>query len=140
MAGKPPHHEAPAEAAVAIENSKMFEQTKAMQLHYESILTSIPDIVMTLDGEGRLTSTNHELNVVFGMTEVCTALRGAVPCCGMRRCSALCHEALCSVVAVFSTCFAVLHCHSARPPQQGHSLPSGAKPTGVPDQSLGCGF
>eukprot|EP00667_Euglena_gracilis_P005796 EG_transcript_5833 len=57
------------QAAVAIENSKMFEQTKAMQLHYESILTSIPDIVMTLDGEGRLTSTNHELNVVFGMTE-----------------------------------------------------------------------
>eukprot|EP00668_Euglena_longa_P018569 GGOE01023151.1.p1 GENE.GGOE01023151.1~~GGOE01023151.1.p1 ORF type:complete len:732 (-),score=234.41 GGOE01023151.1:485-2356(-) len=57
------------QAAVAIENSKMFEQTKAMQLHYETVLTSIPDIVMTLDGEGRLMSTNHEMNVVFGMSE-----------------------------------------------------------------------
>ena len=57
------------QAAVAIENAKLFERTKAMQLHYETILTSIPDIVMTLDGDGRLTSINQDPEPVFGMAE-----------------------------------------------------------------------
>lgn len=65
------------QAAVAIENSKMFEQTKAMQLHYESILNSIPDIVMTLDGDGRLTTTNHDTTPVFGMAE--TRMKALTP-------------------------------------------------------------
>eukprot|EP01112_Ceratiomyxa_fruticulosa_P020888 TRINITY_DN7240_c0_g2_i1.p1 TRINITY_DN7240_c0_g2~~TRINITY_DN7240_c0_g2_i1.p1 ORF type:complete len:1058 (+),score=261.81 TRINITY_DN7240_c0_g2_i1:302-3475(+) len=58
-----------AQAAVAIENSKLFQKTSEMRNYLQSILQSITNLVLTLDLSGRLNSTNRPVDNVFGMDE-----------------------------------------------------------------------
>eukprot|EP01012_Entosiphon_sulcatum_P010938 TRINITY_DN16542_c0_g1_i1.p1 TRINITY_DN16542_c0_g1~~TRINITY_DN16542_c0_g1_i1.p1 ORF type:complete len:1937 (+),score=337.07 TRINITY_DN16542_c0_g1_i1:55-5865(+) len=55
------------QAAVALENSKLFAATQELQQHYKNILTTIPDLVVTLSSSGLLKSYNHPPESAFGV-------------------------------------------------------------------------
>ncbi len=58
-----------AQAAVAIENAQLFQQTLQMRNHLESILASITNMVLTLDGKGRLATANRPVEPFFHLPE-----------------------------------------------------------------------
>ena len=58
-----------AQAAVALENAMLFQQTLEMRNYLESILDSIDHLVLTLDETGRLVTVNGNVTPVFGLDE-----------------------------------------------------------------------
>eukprot|EP01113_Clastostelium_recurvatum_P036970 TRINITY_DN5359_c0_g1_i6.p1 TRINITY_DN5359_c0_g1~~TRINITY_DN5359_c0_g1_i6.p1 ORF type:complete len:1099 (+),score=288.25 TRINITY_DN5359_c0_g1_i6:56-3352(+) len=57
-----------AQAAVALENSKLFQRTLEMRNYLQSVLQSITNLVLTLDLDGRLASANRPVDI-FGVSE-----------------------------------------------------------------------
>ncbi|HUG89622.1 MAG TPA: GAF domain-containing protein [Planctomycetaceae bacterium] len=58
-----------AQAAVALENAMLFQQSLEIRNYLESILDSIDHLVLTLDEEGRLVTVNGDVTCVFGLDE-----------------------------------------------------------------------
>ncbi|MBW3540647.1 MAG: GAF domain-containing protein [Planctomycetes bacterium] len=58
-----------AQAAVALENSMLFQQTLEMRNYLESILQSIDQLVFTLNEHGRLVTCNGDTASLFGREE-----------------------------------------------------------------------
>jgi adenylate cyclase len=58
-----------AQAAVALENAMLFQETLEIRAYLESILASIDHLVLTLDEEGRLVTVNGDITPVFGLDE-----------------------------------------------------------------------
>lgn len=58
-----------AQAAVALENAKLFQETLAMRNHLESILNSITNVVLTLDTDGRLVTANRPVENLLGIAD-----------------------------------------------------------------------
>ena len=57
------------QAAIAIENSLLFQKTLDMRNHLQSILESITNLVLTLDNEGRLVTANRAVEPMMGVSE-----------------------------------------------------------------------
>ncbi len=58
-----------AQAAVALENAKLFQKTNEMRNYLQSIIQSITNLVLSLDLEGRFLTSNHPTEAVLGVTE-----------------------------------------------------------------------
>ncbi len=59
-----------AQAGVAIENSILFQRTREMSNFMQSILRSITNWVLTLDENGKLTSSNKSTDNMIGIKEI----------------------------------------------------------------------
>ncbi|HZR99698.1 MAG TPA: GAF domain-containing protein [Chloroflexota bacterium] len=57
------------QAAIALENARLFEEVVAMKNYNESILRSMATGVLTLDGDGRVTTINPAALRILGLTE-----------------------------------------------------------------------
>lgn len=58
-----------AQAAVALENALLFQETLEMRNYLQSVLKSINSHVLTLDNEGRLVTSNHDAAALLGIDE-----------------------------------------------------------------------
>lgn len=58
------------QAAVAIENAKLFQKTNEMRNYLQSIIQSITNLVLSLDLEGRFLTSNHPTEKFLGVSEV----------------------------------------------------------------------
>ena len=58
------------QAAVALENAKLFAKTNEMRNYLQSIIQSITNLVLSLDLEGRFFSSNHPTEKFLGVSEV----------------------------------------------------------------------
>jgi adenylate cyclase len=57
-----------AQAAVAIDNAQLYERVRGMKVYLESILQSLSNGVLTVDGHGRIASVNASAARIVGAT------------------------------------------------------------------------
>lgn len=58
-----------AQAAVALENAKLFQKTIEMTNYLQSVLQSITNLVLTLDLDGKFLTSNHPVESFLGISE-----------------------------------------------------------------------
>lgn len=58
-----------AQAAVALENAKLFAKTNEMRNYLQSIIQSITNLVLSLDLDGNFLSSNHPTEKFLGVSE-----------------------------------------------------------------------